>query len=217
MINTEQRQITLVKIVMNNKLLIAFILIYNITFSQKKDTTSVSFSTIPAEIILKERELMENAKKEKTVQPFLNCDTLYIFIRNKNTDIYYAPKNYLYNDVKIRDTTITYRFYLKDSTYIDFFHRKYFGWDELESNTKSIIRKEKKVFLRKNKKQIMSNKFFEVNKIKNVNYFLRMLKIIIDNKKNIYLIDENEIHNGVVTLRQVKFNPASHVFFTEKI
>ena len=90
---------------------------------------------------------------------------------------------------KPKDTTIYYRFLLKDSSTVAFYHKKYFDFDLMQANQQSEIITLNKKFLRKNKSKILTYDFFVKNEEKEVTFFLRMLYSIINNtNKKIFII-----------------------------
>jgi hypothetical protein len=194
-----------------NKIIITFFigLIFNLSFSQIRDT-------VPhpdwGKIISQEKALEAKAKLEKSVKPFLISDTLYIYIKNKAT-VFETYDNYKSR----KDTTITYRFYLKDSSHVEFFHKTYFDWDNREADIKSVVRRENKRFLRKHKNELLTYNFFKINKDKSIDQFLRMLDAIVSSKKFIYIIEQKHLKGKTITLKQVKFSRASHIFFLKEI
>ncbi|AUC75695.1 hypothetical protein [Olleya sp. Bg11-27] len=197
---------------MNNFKLYLFFTTSILTFNVFSQTTLIKDENLQEEkyLVLKEKIL-----KEKSVKQFTTGDTLYIYFNKaKETSIWKISQEY--SNKKI-DTIINYNFKLKDSSKVGFIYKRYQDFDAMEDGENSIIKKAHKGFLVKNKRNILTCKFFKKNRSKEVSYLLAMLEHIISVKKVLFIIDENEIKNKTITIRQVNLNRSSNINLMVKI
>ncbi|WP_282070152.1 hypothetical protein [Olleya namhaensis] len=197
---------------MNNFKSYLFIIISFFTHSVFSQTTIIEDENLQEKKYL---ELKEKALEEKSVKRFIKGDTLYIYInKSKHTRTWEVYQDYYNNKI---DTIINYNYKLKDSSEVGFIYKRYQDFDAMENDKSSIIKKADKDFLKKNKKEILTCKFFKKNRNKEISYLLAMLEQIISSKKVLFIIDENEIKNKRITIRQIKLNRSSNINLMIKI
>ena len=201
------------------KILLFIALMPNQISSQtKNDTIYHSFSTISPNEIKKNKELDSIARNEHSIQKFLTSDTLIIYIKkHKNINVINNIQEKAFNSKQIIDTTIIYRFNLKDSSSIEFYYKKYFDFDLMKSDSSTLVLKKNKAYIEKHKSEMLTYKFFKKNKDKPVSMQLRMFREILKNKKVLFVINKEETKDKIITLREVRFNTSSHLFFIDKI
>lgn len=122
-------------------------------------------------------------------------DTIYIYFKNSSD----LEKKEIYKNMKVeRFNRICYKFSLDFYNTIFFNSSEYKDYDSYEKGIKNDVIIVKKSFLRKNKEKIIDIDFFIKNGFKET-FFLLYGKII-------YLIDEEEIKNRKVLIKQVQMD-----------
>lgn len=164
----------------------------------------------------KERKLKKKLLNDKAIKEYSKNDTLFIlFKKSKFTDKRISIQEKKYNKIKFTDTIRNYNYALKDSSYFSFVHQKYFDFDQIESNSSSLILVRNKSFLRKRK--LLTHKFLKKYKHYETGYLLSVISEIVDSKKIIFIIDKGEFSGKKIILRQVMLDGSSNHFFIDRI
>ena len=131
----------------------------------------------------------------QTLDEIKNLDTIYIYFKNSSD----LEKKETYKNMKVeRFNRMCYKFSLDFYNTIFFNSSEYKDYDSYEKGIKNDVVIVKKSFLRKNKNKIIDIDFFQKNGFKET-FFLLYGKII-------YLIDEEEIKNRKVLIKQVQMD-----------
>lgn len=199
---------------MNNTLLYIFCFISLVGFAQTRDT--IPYSDISKSYLQKENELYLKAANEQGIQPFIKNDTLYILLRKRDKNKILISQT----TSRLNDTITYYRFLLKDSTTVGFYHKKYFDFDLMQAKKQSKKLLLDKEFLERNKNKILTYDFFIDNKDKETAYFLRMLYRVVKGENNtikkIFIIDNSSGDKPKELIaKEIKFDFNSHKFFLQ--
>jgi len=188
-------QINFLKRIVMNKCFLFFLLSFNFAFCQIEKDISKDINAEYEAI----KTLRERINKNDLVEKYSKTDTLFIvFKKSKNV----KKKKYQENK-KFKDSTISYNFVIKDSSFFTFIYRKYIDFDKRESDSSSLILIKDRKFLKENKDRVLTKKFFRKDKKIKTDYFMQILHEIMSSKKIIFIIDKDEFFDDKILLRQV--------------
>ncbi len=196
-------------IVMKNKgqiILIIFLLIFSSSFSQINDEINKSSNKIDS--------LSKKIKNDDLVMRYMKYDTIFIlFSESKKSKKKLISETKKFSNKKVLDTTIRYGFKLKDCSYVGFVYRRYFDFDKAESDSRSLVLKKNRDFLKFNKNKIISRRELNKKRKTETDYIRSLIDEIVTSKKFAFIIDMSETINNTIVLRQIKPDRLSTSFF----